>query len=316
MEIRQENTHDVSRHWRISNKINTDKRKDPYYNFDLELKIIIPDLIKNITSIYEILETVLIKNKELINNNINILVPTIMKNFDINSLDNVIQTINRQSQITIDNIENLNFDYIELIQNLDSNLFTDTEFHLIHTTDISNLPHKITSKMLYSDTVFRMKESIKCLTSIANCNNNTLYRDYPFDKDILNEQYFTYAAIFRIYGCYDKIGRIIKDMLKLQTKSKYVYFEDIVNIIFTSNLKHNSSIVNCIKNIYVNTYFKELCKLRNRLFHYIRLGVLYGKDGMDIFDNRLVKLVFENANLIKLLLKEIECHLINNNSPS
>lgn len=59
-EIRKENTHDISRHWKMVNKLTKAKRNNEYFKFDLELKPFISDIILNVESIYKVLENVII----------------------------------------------------------------------------------------------------------------------------------------------------------------------------------------------------------------------------------------------------------------
>lgn len=304
--IRKECTHDISSYWRMIYKLSKEKRDYKKFNFDLELKPITADIILHVEAIYKVLRTtIMIMEDKAKSNNCNIKVPNIMKEFDIEGIDRTIPIINSQVKIYPNEIQNLSESYIAIIRNL-GDIFSRHENEERLNKSIDQLSPKHVNKILYVDTVFRMKEVTKCLSDIVNCRTKSIYNIYPFSETILNEEYFIYAAVFKIYACYDKIGKVIKNILHLKTKGNCTYFDVIVKNIAENNFISESEITKSVINLLETDCFKDLCQLRNRMFHYFRLGAIYGDDGLAIFNERLIKLIYDNAKVLEPLLLAID----------
>lgn len=74
-------------------------------------------------------------------------------------------------------------------------------------------------------------------------------------ENFIGIDYIIYSSLIRLYSCYDKIARYLKDMYKEYDKIKY--FKDFKNI------ESKKGIHNIINSVLNNDYYKELQEVKN-----------------------------------------------------
>lgn len=154
------------------------------------------------------------------------------------------------------------------------------------------LPHY--RNQLINDVFFRMDEVVHCISDIYNISVNQFYNLWRTKGvelvGLIDEQYLLYSALFRLYSCYDKLSRYIA-----QINAKYSnirYFEEFENI------SDSDRIINKIRSILNNDNYKLLFQLRNDIYHNLRIGCLYGEQGLNYYNMVLFQTILENTIII------------------
>ncbi|MDF9843802.1 MULTISPECIES: SEC-C metal-binding domain-containing protein [unclassified Paenibacillus] len=148
---------------------------------------------------------------------------------------------------------------------------------------------------LIGDVFFRMGEVVRCIFDYCNIENDVFYQLWVRNanlklNDLIDKQYLLYSALSRIYSCYDKLSRYIAQ--HYPKHADIMYFQDF------EKKTEKSSLVNAIKEILNDKYYKLLYALRNDIYHNLRAGALHGDEGLNYFDNLLFITVFENTKII------------------
>lgn len=152
--------------------------------------------------------------------------------------------------------------------------------------------------MIILDVYFRLDEVLHCIRDIYNHYNNINTISGVDFENFIGIDYIIYSSLTRLYSCYDKIARYLKDMYKEYDKIKY--FKDFKNI------ESKKGIQNIINSVLNNDYYKELQEIRNMVYHNLRAGIIFGEEGQKYYLDILTQIVLENERLLFELLKEIK----------
>lgn len=152
------------------------------------------------------------------------------------------------------------------------------------------------------DAFFRLAETNHCLADVYNIINGSFYsrwKNYAVDfYGLIDEQYLLYSALFRCYACYDKLARFIAS--KYEEANGITYFSDLIKNNFTS------TIINDLKTIACSEPYQYLYELRNDIYHNLRLGCLYGEDGLEHYNQILFDITYKNCKIIVDIIKNIQ----------
>lgn len=158
----------------------------------------------------------------------------------------------------------------------------------------------LSQNLFIRDIFFRIAEANHCFADVYNIVNGSFYsrwKKYGGDLNgLIDQQYLLYSGMFRCYACYDKLARYIASQYKEENGIKY--FSDITKI----NL--NTDLINNLKNIANSKQYQYLYELRNDIYHNLRLGCVYGDNGLEYYNMILFDVVFKNS--VKL------CEIITN----
>lgn len=290
-DARKSNDHDISEYLTKISKLDDEKKNDPNFNFYNEL---IPDskeLLENIRVIYEALEEIIkYYDNMILNEDKHIHIIEELKVDYKTDYNSIIDEVNSKKDLR---------QHVEL-----KCLFDDILSFLYKLKSIiKNKDNKESFAYLF-DITSRLLEISKCLVDIGDCTNKSIYKTYPFEDYIINQQYFVYASIYRTYACYDKLGRAIVKNFDFKDIPEHYYFEDAVNILKTGEDTKYKEFASILSNVLTSKEFIDLSRYRNQIFHYIRPGAINGKEGLEIHEEKLIYLAYENANTILKLLEE------------
>lgn len=223
--------------------------------------------------------------------------------FCLNEFFNILDYIILQ----IDNDKNLYklkpFPMFDKFTNLDDNITFNTYYHndFIKIEEnkrklFKNLP--VYTNHLINDIFFRIDEVVHCIFDIYKLSEDNFYSYWRANglelSDLIDEQYLLYSALLRIYSCFDKFACYIS-----QRKRKYSdirYFEEFRSI------TEGDLLLNKIKHVLNNENYNLLFKLRNDIYHNLRVGCLYGQQGLNYYNMVLFQTIFENTmTLFKLV---------------
>ncbi|EHI97261.1 hypothetical protein CDLVIII_0526 [Clostridium sp. DL-VIII] len=285
------NRHRISKHLIQISRLDKEKKENPNYNFDIEFIPIVTIILDNIDLIYEILEMMICEFEDFVINKSKVVHVVQKLNFK-DDYDLIIRELELQGQIRQSvELVNLSNDARELLRELVNKFELDAK-NEIHTYLI--------------DIIFRLLEGCKCLKDVANCINGTINRYYPFPAFIINIQYFTYESIFIICSCYDKLGSLIANFLNFDIKNKQNYFKCIIKKLteIEQSNEQYKDFISMLTKLLGNKDFVDLSRYRNEIFHHIRPGAFYGKEGQEVYEIRLSYLVYRNLLILEQLLKE------------
>ena len=152
--------------------------------------------------------------------------------------------------------------------------------------------------MIIADVYFRLDEVLHCVRDIYNYYNDSCEISGINFENFIGIDYIIYSSITRLYSCYDKIARYLRDMYKGYNKIQY--FEDFRKYDIRKEVQTK---INVVLN---SVYYKELQNMRNRIYHNLRAGVIFGEDAQKYYLNYLTQLVLENERLLFELLNGIK----------
>ncbi|MEJ8553759.1 Cthe_2314 family HEPN domain-containing protein [Tepidibacter sp. Z1-5] len=298
--MRKHNDHDISEYLNIMSELTLNKESS-IHNLDKDLK----PSTKNIHSTIEVIFDVIIKIIQLFKKKV------IIQNNDINVHRSLkVDILENQSKIIyeMNPISSINHVQLITLQNNISKIIKKTN-HSNLDEERKSLRIKSTNfnriETLFHDIISRVKEINKCLLDIENCSNGSIYQFYPGKKHIINEQYFIYASISRIYACYDKLGKLVIELYDIKNTPKHFYFEESIKLAKEKKCISNMPIINDMEMIVKSINYKNLYQYRNRLFHIIRPGSIYGKEGSYIHQIKMKYLIFVNVCEVVDILEKI-----------
>lgn len=275
-DIRGCNIHDLSF---INNKIVKDIEKDPnkvdYYNADstdvnkLELKPKLPKILKTIEQYYDVIFEII---RMMDNNSFSQKSIPMLKIF----WNDILNSKPIESQCSLDLCKNLN---VRL-----SDAFV--QLPLLATNNYN------------VDVFFRINDIIHCITDIYNIEAKHFINRYhlnvqnnPFIVQVDNK-YLLYSSVIRLYSCYDKLSKYLKEFDKRYENVQY--FSDFNTFLFLKNNIYDEK----IKTIIDNEFYQKLEKLRNDIYHSLSPGCMGGKEAIDHFNNIIGQVVFKNTKIV------------------
>lgn len=152
--------------------------------------------------------------------------------------------------------------------------------------------------LLITDTYFRLDEVLHCIRDIYNYYNGCSQISLVDFNEFIGIDYIIYSSITRLYSCYDKIARYIKEMYKEYENVNY--FEDCRNI-KSVNIIHKK-----IQNVLKNKDYNILQKIRNMIYHNLRAGIVFGESAEKYYLNVLTQIILENELLLFDFLEQIK----------
>lgn len=280
----------------MHNKVNNNQ------NLDYEFTNIMKHILSQGNEFIEINKEIANIMHSQISAHAQIVLPPHLRDFDPIDIKEIEQYFEQFLGIYIEELDKLKKETDKLIDYTQIIMTQKENNKRFACSSVKQLPHEIFVKLLYSDTVFRLKEAVKCLGDSYNYDTGNFVKMYgDMDDNVYNSENFLYFGCIRLYACYDKIAKIVKEKKWLIVKKKNIYITDIIQEISNSNQVSNSTL-NFIKDLGENEWFAQLSNFRNCIFHKLRPGTLNGYNGRNYYNKYIFLIIYNNCILITNLL--------------
>lgn len=160
----------------------------------------------------------------------------------------------------------------------------------------------------FSDTAFRLHESIRSLLDSITLFHNQTHPIYP-EVSVLN---FMYITILRCYSCYDKMGKLIFIFFEVDDYNDEI--DETPQLLFEKAITHakNDETVNFIEpiklasRILLSFEYERLSEIRNNIYHILSPHVVLSLENSSLLFSEFFYICFKNMDMILKLLLQIE----------